>query len=136
MQVLIDNGFVPEWISLQKEIREETQIIRSGLQMERAHFGPYPLSDDDNSLWETVVNKYEKAVQNVNSKINKYNLVVPILNKQLFALNLKKEAHKVLVNGKCSEKTKYCYYNKNKQDLQKSDGKQSFLDIFNVLFKN
>lgn len=104
--------------------------------MERAYFGPYPLTDEDNNLWETVVNKYEKAVQNVNSKINKYNLVVPILNKQMFVFNLKKEAHKILVNGNCSEKTNYPTYNKNKQDLQKSGDRQSFLDIFNVLFKN
>lgn len=127
---------MPEWISLQKEIREEIQIIRNGLAMERTYFGPYPLNDDDNSLWENVVNKYEKAVQNVNTKINKYNLVVPILNKQLFVFNLKKEAHRILTSGKCGERTSYCFSNKNNQTVERRGDKQSFLDIFNVLFKH
>lgn len=121
---------------MQKEIREETQMIKDGLQMERKYFGPYPLNSEDGTLWESVINKYEKAVQNVNSKINKYNLVVPILNKQLFAFNLKKEAHKVLVNGKCSDKTNYCFNNKTKTDVVDGNERVSFLDVFNVLFKN
>lgn len=134
LKVLIDNGFMPEWISLQKEIREETEIIRNGLQMERSYFGPYPLNNEDANLWETVVNKYEKAVQNVNKKIHNYNLVVPILNKQLFEFNLKIEAEKVLIHGKYCERTKYFVKNTNGQPVEKYK-KESFLDLINFLFK-
>lgn len=120
---------------MQKEIREETQLIRNGLHMERKYFGPYPLNPQDSALWESVVNKYDKAVQNVNNKINKYNLVVPILNKQLFIFNLNKEAHKVLINGKSSEKTNYCLHKTN-TTIENKRTFSSFLDVFNVLFKN
>lgn len=125
---------MPEWILLQKEIRQETQIIKDGLHMERSYFGPHPLNNEDNNLWESVVNKYEEATKKVNSKIQKYNLVVPILNKQLFAFNLKKEAQKILVHGKCSEKTNYCLHKQSNQTIHKHE-RSSFLDMFNLFFK-
>lgn len=134
-EVLIDNGFTPEWISLQKEIREEIEVVRGGLRMERRYFGPFPLSEEDGRLWERVVEKYEKAVENVNRKINKYNLVVPILNKQLFTFDLTKEARKVLVEGKAGEKTDYCL-GKKKSERVKRRNNESFLDILTVLFRN
>lgn len=132
-EVLIDNGFMPEWISLQKEIRGEVQVIRDGLHMERSYFGPYPLSDEDYNLWERAVSKYEKPVETVNGKINKYNLVVPILTKQMFAFDLQKEARKVLVNGTFREKTDYKVTDNRSRETNE---RQSFLDIFSVLFKN
>lgn len=99
-QVLIDNGFTPEWIMLQKEIREEIQKLRSILYRERENFGPFPLTVDKHIEWSEIVFKYAKVVNKINRKINKYNLIVPVLDKQMLLVNLSKEAQHVLITGK------------------------------------
>lgn len=119
---------------MQKEIREEKKMIRDGLQMERSYFGPHPLNEGDASLWEKAVSKYERLAKNVNTKINKYNLVVPIMNKQQFVFDLKREADNVLVNGKCRDKTDYSFSKKNIDQVGTVNQRESFLDIFNLFF--
>lgn len=101
--MLIDNGFNPEWITLQKEIREEADQLRKDLLMERKYFGPYPLSVDENITWSEKVYRYKTIVENINKKITKFNLVVPVLNKQMMHMNLENEAQKAVVNGKSSD---------------------------------
>lgn len=105
--MLIDNGFQPEWITLQKEIREEANHLRNDLLMERKYFGPYPLSVEENIEWSDKVYQYKNIVDKINKKIEKFNLVVPVLNKQMFQISLENEAQKVMVNGESSEDMKF-----------------------------
>lgn len=81
--MLIDNGFTPEWILLQKEIREERDHIRQCLAGKRKSLGPVPLSHSDEHDWKLAIESCRPLVQQINSKINKYNLLVPILQKQM-----------------------------------------------------
>lgn len=104
-QILIDNGFTPEWITLQKEIREDIQFLRDSLAMERRKFPSCPLNVNDKNEWECVVNKYIHLADNVNKKINKYNLLVPMINQQMITFNLVSESEKVLANGSFSTET-------------------------------
>ncbi|CAG9820428.1 unnamed protein product [Phaedon cochleariae] len=101
--VLIENGFTPEWITLQKEIREEAGHLRNDLLTERKHFGPYPLSVEENIVWSEKVYHYKNVVETINKKITKFNLLVPILNKQMLHVCLEKEAQKAMVNGKSTK---------------------------------
>ncbi|KAF4524113.1 hypothetical protein B566_EDAN007696 [Ephemera danica] len=94
--VLIDNGFVPEWISLQKEIREEAGKIREMLTKSRERLGLLPLTSADERLWEESVQKVQSLVQQLNIKINKYNLVVPLMKKQMLLFKLEREADQIL----------------------------------------
>ncbi|KAJ3646191.1 hypothetical protein Zmor_023788 [Zophobas morio] len=103
-EVLIDNGFTPEWITLQKEIREEIQELRKGIALERSHLGSYPLNSDENVEWCNIVCKYEKLTDQINKKITKFNLVVPIMDKQMIQISLENESQKVLINGLHSQK--------------------------------
>ncbi|CAH1162941.1 unnamed protein product [Phaedon cochleariae] len=102
-EVLIENGFTPEWITLQKEIREEAGHLRNDLLTERKHFGPYPLSVEENIVWSEKVYHYKNVVETINKKITKFNLLVPILNKQMLHVCLEKEAQKAMVNGKSTK---------------------------------
>ncbi|XP_044758433.1 dnaJ homolog subfamily C member 28-like isoform X4 [Coccinella septempunctata] len=103
-EVLIDNGFTPEWITLNKEIREDVDKLRRDLFEERKYFKKCPLNEADATRWLECIAKYEKQVKELNSKIDKFNLVVPILDKQIFHVDLEKEAGKALMNGvHCSD---------------------------------
>lgn len=82
-KVLIDNGFTPEWILLQKEIREERDHIRNRLTCKRKTLGSLPLSYHEEQEWNLAVKSCEHLVKQINNKINKYNLLVPILQKQM-----------------------------------------------------
>nr|CAI5870267.1 unnamed protein product [Callosobruchus analis] len=101
-EILIENGFTPEWITLHKEIKDDVTRLRNDLLTERKYFGPYPLSVEENIKWSDRVYKYKEEVDKINKKITQYNLVVPVLNKQMLHIRLENEAHKVVLDGKSS----------------------------------
>lgn len=133
-QVLIDNGFTPEWISLQKEIRDETTLLRNGLLMERKYFGPYPLTVEENVKWSDRVYKYKELVSKINNRITKYNLVVPILNKQMILINLESEAQKAIVQGKSSSDILH-YNNDKKEIISNSHDSDNLFSLIHNIFK-
>ncbi|KAK6617806.1 hypothetical protein RUM43_014034 [Polyplax serrata] len=95
-QIMIENGFVPEWINLQKEIIDETDSIKRVLIQERKKLGPHPLNIYEVQEWKKVVESLQTSVQKLNSKINKFNLVVPMMNKQKIYFNLERESCDIL----------------------------------------
>lgn len=97
--ILLDNGFTPEWIALQKDIRSEIEEIRNDFMADRKTLGPIPLSPNDTAIWDKICSKYEKRVNGLNKKIDDFNLIVPILNKQLFRIQLENIAGEILKNG-------------------------------------
>lgn len=97
-KILLDNGFSPEWITLQKDIREQVHELRTALQNQRLYFGSLPLTADEEIEWQNLVRKYKPDINNINAKIDKYNFLVPILNNQMLHVKLKNVADKVL-NG-------------------------------------
>lgn len=76
MQVLIDNGFTPMWITLQKEIREETMELKKQLLKLRESIGPLPLTEKDSSYWDQVKTILNDEVRLINGKIGKSNLFI------------------------------------------------------------
>ncbi|CAG9773776.1 unnamed protein product [Ceutorhynchus assimilis] len=132
-EVLIDNGFTPEWILLQKEIRLETADLRKSLFTERKYFGPYPISVEENIEWSEKVYKYKKTVEDINKKIAKFNLVVPVLNKQMLEICLEKEAQKAMVLGEGYKDARQD--NKQKYLTRTNTDSINFLSIFDFIFK-
>lgn len=131
--MLIDNGFTPEWISLQKEIREQTTQLRNSLLTERKYFGPYPLSVEENVQWSDKVYKYKELVNKINNKITNFNLVVPILNKQMIHVNLENEAQRAIVQGKSSSDVLLYNSNSNKMVEDENDG-ETFFGMIHKIF--
>lgn len=96
-QILIDNGFTPEWIQLSKEIREETEELKKKLLEVRNDIGELPLTPKDESIWKNNLKKFETTTKQINNKIDKYNLLVPILQKQMLHIKLDELANKALL---------------------------------------
>ncbi|XP_063983331.1 dnaJ homolog subfamily C member 28 [Diachasmimorpha longicaudata] len=88
-EILIDNGFTPEWIQLSKEIREESKDLQEYLNNTRETLGPFPFTSEDLNIWDAALKSAETTAKRINDKINKYNLLVPILQKQMVQINLK-----------------------------------------------
>lgn len=64
MQVLINNGYAPEWVMLEKEIRQDRTRIREALLRERKRIGQLPLSaEDEVSLVKKIYAYVNKQVR-------------------------------------------------------------------------
>lgn len=129
-QVLIDNGFTPEWITLQKEIREEIDKFRQELATERANFGPLPLNEYDLVEWEYTIQKFTKDIIAINKKIDKFNLVVPILNKQMTQIELKREADTTLKHARPADSKRI---KRQENASSKAENQQEHKNLFSLL---
>ena len=96
--MLIDSGFAPEWISLDKEIRQDIKRLRDGLLTRRAKLGPNPLTLYAFVTWEQNLKEFEEKLPAINQKIDKFNMIVPILNKQRVHVNFQKEVDRTVEN--------------------------------------
>ncbi|XP_026672393.1 dnaJ homolog subfamily C member 28 [Ceratina calcarata] len=95
-EVLIENGFIPEWIQLSKEINEDTENLRKQLTKARNNIGLLPLSYTDERTWKNTIEDLKSTTKRINSKIDKYNLLVPILQKQKLHIKLDDLANEAL----------------------------------------
>ncbi|KAL9925347.1 dnaJ homolog subfamily C member 28-like [Glossina fuscipes fuscipes] len=95
-KILSDNGFTPQWIALQRDVREDLKNVRKKLEQERIYFGEYPLTGADLKAWETILTNYEEEEKLINAKIDEYNLIAPICERQLFRVDLCKLSDDVL----------------------------------------
>lgn len=93
-KILLDNGFVPEWITMQKEIRGEIEKFKDDLRVERSKLG-FPLEPSEETLWNKRIENFQSAITNINKSIDKFNLIVPMLDKQMFHIQLKQIADKI-----------------------------------------
>ncbi|XP_076674408.1 dnaJ homolog subfamily C member 28 [Andrena cerasifolii] len=95
-EVLIENGFTPEWIQLLKEIRQEKEDMREELVKARNRVGSLPLSPADEASWKDMIDDFRSTTKRINNKIDRYNLLVPILQKQMLHVKLEDIADEVL----------------------------------------
>ncbi|XP_067625557.1 dnaJ homolog subfamily C member 28 [Eurosta solidaginis] len=130
-KILIDNGFTPEWITLQREIREAVQRLRDELRAERALFGDYPFTNDEElEAWQVVLRSYDANINDINKNIDKYNLIVPILQNQLFRLNIDTIAEKFLNDPNA---LKHFKPQKQPAPETKSGRKETNADLFSLI---
>lgn len=95
-KILLDNGFTPEWITTQKEIRTDLNELNRALIEKRAYLGEAPLGDDEMDEWMEFVRKFEPRASDINRKIDKFNLIVPILDQQMCQIQLESIAKRIL----------------------------------------
>ncbi|XP_070568149.1 dnaJ homolog subfamily C member 28-like [Ptychodera flava] len=82
-KILINNGYTPEWITLNAEVRKEIQKVRENLQRERNKLGPEPLTFTDLKKWRQVLEEFDKSLKAINKMIDKLNMIVPTIRQQL-----------------------------------------------------
>lgn len=129
-QVLIDNGFTPEWITLQKEISNDTKHLRESLARCRTEVGHLPLNDDDKNTWNEVLTKHEEMAKKLNAKIDKYNLLVPLLEKQKLHILLERESENILKTGA----TLYDVTNAAVSNQRAANHQSDFLSFFGSFY--
>ncbi|XP_053312628.1 dnaJ homolog subfamily C member 28 [Spea bombifrons] len=93
-RILIDNGYQPEWIVLQKEIRETIDKLRSEALTSRKKLGD-PLTYATNKRWDEICERLREDISKLNKKINDFNLVVPLLSRQMVHFNADKEIGRI-----------------------------------------
>ena len=82
-KILINSGLTPEWITLGKEIRDDIDKLKKKLITKWCSIGQKPLTKDDQKEWNSFVTNYcVPDVKTINVKIDKFNLLVPVLSKQ------------------------------------------------------
>jgi len=129
---LIDNGFTPEWIQLSKEIREEIEELKKKLSEARNDVSELPLTQKDELIWNDKLEKFKTITRQINNKIDKYNLLVPILQKQMLHIRLDKLAEKALSIPPSKNIKKYADTSHENSKVSLSQDLFNFIsDLFN-----
>ncbi|XP_071994784.1 dnaJ homolog subfamily C member 28 [Engystomops pustulosus] len=89
-RILIDNGYQPEWIVLQKEIRETIDKLRQDLVASRKKLGD-PMAYKQEKQWTEIREKFTEDISKLNKRINDFNLVVPLMSRQMVHFRVEKE---------------------------------------------
>eukprot|EP00095_Tigriopus_kingsejongensis_P009811 maker-scaffold239_size242058-snap-gene-0.15 protein:Tk09811 transcript:maker-scaffold239_size242058-snap-gene-0.15-mRNA-1 annotation:"j domain-containing protein" len=98
-EILVEGGFAPEWIKLKKDIRVEIDRIRKAIEKKRTTLGTFPLVGSELKAWTSFCESLQSDVRSLNRSIDNYNLMVPMLNGQMFHYDLERETLKVLEQG-------------------------------------
>ncbi|XP_074023659.1 dnaJ homolog subfamily C member 28 [Numenius arquata] len=89
-RILIDNGYQPEWILLQKEIRETIERLRKNIVASRSQLGG-PMTPYRQKQWNRICEQFIEDIRKLNKRIDNFNLVVPILSRQMVHFSADKE---------------------------------------------
>ena len=87
-RLLSNAGFAPEWISLDKEIRQSIENVKKHLSSCWSKCGPHPMTPERKKEWEQELEELSHTVKTINKKINNLNLIVPSLSAQRMHIRL------------------------------------------------
>lgn len=87
---------------MSKEIDSDIELLKEEIRNERMYLGPHPLNETDSEKWQKIYESNKLLADSLNAKINTYNLIVPLLNKQKFHIGFDKICQEILINGKHS----------------------------------
>ncbi|XP_051840903.1 dnaJ homolog subfamily C member 28 [Antechinus flavipes] len=96
-RILIDNGYQPEWILMQKEIKDTIEQLRKDILLSRNKLG-HPMTSSELKQWSQDCEKFQENIKKLNKRVNYFNLIVPILNRQKVHFDAEKEIARVLKN--------------------------------------
>lgn len=89
-RILIDNGYQPEWILMQKEIKDTIDQLREAILVSRKKLGN-PMTPTEQKQWNQVCEQFQENIRKLNKRINDFNLIVPLLTRQKVHFNAQKE---------------------------------------------
>ncbi|XP_048202248.1 dnaJ homolog subfamily C member 28 [Perognathus longimembris pacificus] len=89
-RILIDNGYQPEWILMQKEIMDTIEQLREAILVSRKKLGN-PMTPMEQQQWKQVCEQFQENIRKLNKRINDFNLIVPILTRQKVHFDAQKE---------------------------------------------
>ncbi|KAF6023638.1 DNAJC28 [Bugula neritina] len=89
--VLINNGYAPQWMTLETEIRTTYQKLSSNLELSHAAL----CTGDSRKLWSLEVVKFRDAIKELNKKVDTLNMLAPSLAIQMVHYNAELAISKV-----------------------------------------
>lgn len=92
-RILIDNGYQPPWVVMQRDIREAAAHLRHRLLEGRARLADHP-SPEELVQWERLCSSVHEDVEKLNKLVDNYNLIVPMLHMQMVHFSLQREAER------------------------------------------
>ncbi|CAF1327406.1 unnamed protein product [Rotaria magnacalcarata] len=103
-EILIDNGYIPEWIQLEKQVREFIEQARIDMKRVFKAISSENLQSSDekksylsnNIKWAQAIEKFRNDIIEVNLIIDKINLIVPMLWRQQVHYNADREIAKIV----------------------------------------
>lgn len=100
-QILVDGGFAPEWIMLKKDIDKMIDDFRINMDKQCIRILKTAVSVDSEKVVEKIWQKFcndnyrDNEIILINKTIDKYNLMVPMIQSQKFHLDMDKEMSKI-----------------------------------------
>ncbi|GAB4542455.1 MAG: hypothetical protein Kow0063_34460 [Anaerolineae bacterium] len=91
--LLKNNGYAPEWIALDKEIRQELEVFRTRLGAAWTQQRANPV---DEATWQTTLTRFEATLAQINRKIDDLNLLVPVISCQRARIRLVDELQRLV----------------------------------------
>ncbi|XP_003410347.3 dnaJ homolog subfamily C member 28 [Loxodonta africana] len=89
-RILIDNGYQPEWILMQKEIKDTIEQLREAVLVSRKKLGN-PMTPTEQKQWNQVCEQFQENIRKLNKRIDDFNLIVPLLTRQKVHFDAQKE---------------------------------------------
>ena len=126
---------------MENEIRSKINDLKEKLKNDRALLGRFPLAGEDAHSWNERLNfLMTNDVKAINKKIDSYNLVVPILSRQMAHVNFRRLADKCLKEEPSKFDLPPPSVKRNKSHLELSaaatiSANSGFLGIFYILWK-
>nr|XP_017515332.2 dnaJ homolog subfamily C member 28 [Manis javanica]XP_017515334.2 dnaJ homolog subfamily C member 28 [Manis javanica] len=122
-RILIDNGYQPEWILMQKEIKDTIDQLREAILVSRKKFGS-PMTPTEQKQWNQVCEQFEENIRKLNKRVNDFNLIVPLLTKQKVHFDAQKEIAKAQEIHETLVKTKEVT-DKNPNNIDQGEGEKT-----------
>ncbi|XP_067896126.1 dnaJ homolog subfamily C member 28 [Heterodontus francisci] len=89
-RILIENGYQPEWIVRQKEIKQTIEKLRNDMVGYRKKLGESPTLCNQKQ-WNLKCEQFRDDIKQLNKMVDCFNLIVPLLNRQMLHFNPDKE---------------------------------------------
>ncbi|XP_069748448.1 dnaJ homolog subfamily C member 28 [Narcine bancroftii] len=89
-RILIENGYQPEWIVRQKEIKQTIEKLRNDMMSYRKKLGG-PLTLNTQKQWNLNREQFRNDIKQLNRTVDTFNLIVPLLNRQMLHFDADKE---------------------------------------------
>ena len=98
-QILVNTGFAPQWVTLGKDINTQVNQLRKKICMKWKQLGPLPMDLYNTKKWNEFLAECECDLVLVNKMVDKFNLIVPILNQQKIHYQLQRLVSQVLTDN-------------------------------------
>lgn len=95
-QILVNTGFAPQWVTLNKDINTEVDQLKKRMCSKWNQAGPFPMNLHNTRQWEEFLLECENELTVINKMVDKFNLIVPVLGQQKTHYQLQKIIAQVL----------------------------------------